>query len=186
MNQSKVLCYCYDTVFSILKKEGEASGLYTVAECTMDENVKSAETFVYLGVSDLAQISQDKNGEKVFVTDADLSEQQFPAPTFMAFILSIRIASQRYQDALEAAGHLINYFKDNNTFPLDEYKWHGNKNNVIYMEPIIREPDINRMLNNFSTPSIMLEYRIEAAINSRKGGVFKRVQSREIRGKPIQ
>jgi hypothetical protein len=41
-------------------------------------------------------------------------------------------------------------------------------------------------MNNQSIPFVNLEYRIEAAINSKKSGNFKRVQSREIRGKPMQ
>jgi hypothetical protein len=176
MNQFAVLRYCYDSVFEILKREGESSGLYTVAEYSVTEKMKTKKSTVYIRISDLCQISQDKNGEKVFI-----DEQQFPAPTFMAFIFTIEISAQQYQDALETAGFIVHHFKDNNSFDAGEYNWHGNKNDAMYMEPIIREPEINRMRNNLAEASVFLEYRIEAAINSEKGGVFKRVQSRDIK-----
>lgn len=180
MSQSGVLRYCYDTVFSILKREGEHSKLYTMMENTGGEHVDVSGTTLSVVVSDLAQISQDKNGEKVFI-----EERTFPAPTFMAFILSIEIRAEQYPDVLETAGYIIRYFKDNNIFEAGDYNWHGNTNNTVYMESVIREPDMHRMMNMQSLPCVVLAYRIEAAINSEKGGTFKRVQKRDIRGKPM-
>jgi hypothetical protein len=180
VNQSAVLRYCYNTVFEILKKESEKSHLFNVAERMFDDK-KPEQTTVFLGVSDIAQITQDKNGEKVFI-----NEQEYPAPTYIAFILTINITSEQYQDVLETVGYFVRYFKDNNTFGADEYNWHGNTSNLIYMEPVIREPEMNRMLNNQSSPVVRLEYRVEAAINSERGGVFKRVQTRDIRGKQVK
>lgn len=181
MSQSAVLRHCYDTVFEILKKEGKTSKLYGVANGALDEKVKNKGTMVFLGVSDFAQVSQDKNGEKVFV-----DERQFPAPTYTAFILTILVTSEQYQDVLETIGFIIRYFKDNNTFDAGDYNWHGNTGSSIYMEPVIREPIVNRTVSSQSLPSLTLEYRIEAAINSEKGGEFRRVQTRDIRSKTVK
>jgi hypothetical protein len=181
MNQSSILRHCYDTVFEILKKEGEGSNLYSVSQNVIDESAGVSGTKVFLHVSDISQISQDKNGEKVIA-----DETEFPAPTYMAFIITIEITAEHYQDVLETAGHIVWYFKDNNGFAVDdEYNWHGNESKSIFMEPIIREAEISRMVNHQGIPLVNLEYRLEAAINSKKGGRFTRVQSRDIRGKPM-
>jgi hypothetical protein len=180
MSQSSILRHCYNKIFQILKREGETSKLYNLSERIFDGNIKDARTAVFVEVSDLAQILQDKNGEKVFI-----DEQQFAAPTYIACIFTIEIASVHYENVLETAGHIIRYFKDNNTFETGEYNWHGNIHQKIYIEPIIRDPENNRMMKKYSMPFVSLEYRIEAAINSEIDGTFKRVQSREIRGKPM-
>jgi hypothetical protein len=167
-------------VFEFLKKEGERSGLFCLAQGVFDGIITSEATRVFLSVSDMAQISQDKNGEKVFI-----DEQQFPAPTFLAIILRIGIAAKQYQDVLESAGSIICYLKDNNTFHMDEFNWHGNQSNSFYMEPVIRETEINQVSNYQAIPFVSIEYRIELAINSEKSGAFTRVQSKDIRGKPM-
>ncbi len=178
MNQSGILRHCYETIFNILKTEGERSKLYTVLEGGINEYSEAVKpkTSVYLEVSDIAQTRQDKNGEKVFIGD-----EQFPSPTYMACIFTIGIAAEQYTDALEASGCIVRYFKDNNFFEAGEYNWHGNTSNTVYVEAFIREPDINRTAKNASTPFVSLDYRIEAALNSEKGEVFKRVQSRDIK-----
>ncbi len=180
MNQSGVLRYCYEKVFEILRQEGEQSKLYTIMENTASEHINTPGTALFISVSDFAQIAQDKNGEKVFV-----EEQMFPAPTFMAFILSIEIRAEQYPDVLEAAGYIVRYFKDNNTFEAGDYNWHDNTSNTVYIEPVIREPCINVTRNRSFSAVITLEYRIEAAINSEKGGTFKRVQKMDLREKPM-
>jgi hypothetical protein len=180
MRQSNILRHCYDSVFTILKREGETSNLFTVEESGFDNNQKSEKAKVFMSVSDIAQISQDKNGEKVFI-----DEEQFPAPTYLAFILAINISAEKYQDILETCGYIVHYFKDNNFFEAGVYNWHGNTNKNMYIEGIIRKPDINRTVNHQYLPLVTLEYRIEAAINSKKGEKFKRVEEREIRGNQI-
>jgi hypothetical protein len=183
MNQYRILRYCYDKVFEILKKEGEKSNLFCVTEKLFCENINAQSTSVFLAVSDIAQTIQDKNGEKVFIKEGNLPEQQFSAPTYMGFVLTIIMHAEKYQDVLETAGYIVRYFKDNNSFEAEEYNWHGNTNNTIHMEGIIREPEINQRKNDQSLPFLTLEYRLEAAINSEKSGLFKRVQERDIRGK---
>ena len=160
MSQSAVLRHCYDSLSGIFEDLGKSSGLFTIDK--RDGKEPSRGAAVYLGVSDLAQVSQDKNGEKVFV-----DEKVYAAPTYAAFILAVSVRADSYPALLEVTGCIIRYFKDNPSFPIGDYSWHGMPGDQIYIEPVIREPARGKTVPE--SPGVILEYRVEAAVNSEIG-----------------
>ncbi|QQO09007.1 hypothetical protein [Breznakiella homolactica] len=181
MSQYGILRHCYETLFGILSEVGSSTGLFDVRGGVPAAAAPEAAG-VFLIVTDVAQVSQDKNGEKVFV-----DEKTYPAPTYVAFIAAVTVISGTYPALLEAAGCIIRYFKDHNTFSPGDYNWHGNSNDTVYIEPVIREPIVNRPLPaGQAFPAVTIEYRIEAAVNSEKGGEFRRVQKTDIRSKTVE
>jgi hypothetical protein len=138
------------------------------------------KTTVYLGIAGISQLSSDKNGQKIVVDEVSYEE-----PARIGFLVSITAVSRRYPDALEAVGAIIRHFKDANTIFVGEDSWHGNTDGLVFIEPVIGEPDGRRRIPGREPPSLTIEYRIEVGINSEKGTPFRRVEKREIKSNII-
>jgi len=175
MRQSAILKACYETIYNNLTEIGKVSKLFTMGE--KDEELSDNETKVIFGISDVCQLSSDKNGEKV-----EENEIRYEAPTNVGCAFFLTIISKSYPALLEAAGLLIQYFKDNNYINLEEYKWHGEKDGKIFIDPAVRKPELMAGCKPPSFPSVTLEFLMEMGINSLKGTPFKRVEKRTIKG----
>lgn len=180
VDQSSVLKHIYDFLTKTLSKLGSDSTLFAVENFGTDADT-SKNAIAFIGVTDLVQIQQDLNGEKIII-----GEVRVPAPTHIAFIVAITVMSMNYSDLLGALGIIIQYLKDNTTIPVAEYNWHGNTGSTFFIEPIVRSPTIGKEFIEYKTPFLTLEYRIETAVNSQKSENFKRVKDRDIRGKLLE
>ncbi|GHV57645.1 hypothetical protein AGMMS49579_23810 [Spirochaetia bacterium] len=185
MGQSAVLKVCYESFYKTLADMGAQAQLFSVEDGPIidgkDSAKKEFKSTVYLGIADIGQVAQDKNGQNIIVDEISYKE-----PTRIGFILSIRVVSEKYPDLLEAIGVVIRYFKDNNTIPAGEYSWHGNDGGLIYVESVIREPEGKRGQFDHEKPSLTVEYRIEVGINSEQGTSIRRVEKTDIRGNLIK
>lgn len=175
MSQSAVLKNCYEIIFNILEKLGTESKLFLVRDAA-DLGKETDTPVLYMGVSDICQLVQDKNGQQIV-----FNEVHYDEPTRIGFVLTLTIVSKSSMALLEAVGCIIRYFKDENTISLkDEYTWHGNDDGKIYIEPVVRDTDLARAIS-LPLPDISLKYRIELGINSEKGTPFRRVEKRDIK-----
>jgi hypothetical protein len=170
----------YEATYKNLSELGEKNELFKVSNGSMESPKDGQQTIVYLGVSDLCQLYSDKNGQKV-----EMDEIIFEVPARVGCIFSLTITSDAYPSLLETAGQIIQYFKDNNTILLEDYKWHGENEGKIFIEPVTRksEPQCKPPPHDF--PVISLEYMLEVGINSLKGTPFKRVEKKIIKGNII-
>jgi hypothetical protein len=194
MSQSAVLKYCYETVFEQLKTFGTKSRLFSIEsgsfhqniqniqdikniEKVPDEKKKKAKSTVYMNVSDISQTALDKNGQTIVIDDI-----MYEAPAMVGFLFSFMVTADHYPELLETAGALVRYFKDTNSISAGDYTWHGN-GDTIYIEPVIREPDSRRTVLPAGMPALVLEYRLEAGINTEKGHAIKRVEKVELKSR---
>ncbi|MDR0312020.1 MAG: hypothetical protein LBI14_00320 [Treponema sp.] len=178
MNQSAILRASYEAIYNDLSKLGKENKLFLMGDG--DSSKTGTEASVYLGISDLSQICADKNGQKI-VED----EMTFEAPTQVGCIFFLTVSAKTYPPILEAVGSLIQYFKDNNAIVLEDHKWHGEDKGKIFIEPVIREPELQKEIKIHEIPAIILKYRMEMGINSQKGTPFKRIEKRTIKGNII-
>jgi hypothetical protein len=175
MNQSAVLRASYEKIYKNLAALSEETKLFLL--CGGDEDISDDGAKVILGVSDVCQLCPDKNGEKV-----EENEMIFEVPARLGCVLFLTVISKAYPALLETAGLLIQYFKDNNYIQLEDYKWHGDNEGKIFIEPVIRKPEPSGGTKNCDLPYITLKYTMEMSINSQKGTPFRRVEKREIKG----
>jgi hypothetical protein len=175
MNQSAILRASYEAIYTNLAALGKETKLFAMGG--IDEDVSGNESKVIFGVSDICQLSHDKNGEKV-----EENEKIFEAPTRVGFAFFLTVIAKEYPALLETAGRLIQYFKDNNYIQLEEYKWHGENGGKIFIEPAVRKPELRDGLKDRQLPSVTLEFLMEMGINSEKGTSFKRVEKKTIKG----
>ena len=180
MNQSAILRAAYEAVYKNLSELGEENKLFKVSDGAMEESKNGQQPVVYLGVSDLCQLYPDKNGQKV-----EMGEIIFEVPARVGCIFSLTVTSGAYPLLLETVGQLIQYFKDNNTILLEDYKWHGENEGKIFIEPVIRKPEPQGKPKNHDLPVIIIEYILEVGINSLKGTPFKRVEKKILKGNII-
>jgi hypothetical protein len=152
---------------------GTATGLFSVEQGAIQNS--DTHTVVFAGVSDIGQVAADTNGEKVHI-----DEVAYKAPTRVGCIFSLTIQAKQFPELLEAAGCLIQHFKDFNTVDVGEMAWHGAENSLVYIEPLIREPGGGITVQ--AMPALTLGYRLEMGINSEQGTPFKRVEKRQITG----
>jgi hypothetical protein len=178
--QHGVLQYSFKLIFKVLKELGANSPLFSVEDGCIINTVKSG-TKVFVGISDICQLSQDRNGEKVVVKD-----KTYEAPTRMGLVLSITAVSKSYPNVLETLSCIAAHFKDNYAFPLGEFNWHDNPGTMLFIEPVVRPNMTGRSRNCNDLPSLTLEYMLEVGINAEKGIGFKRVEQRTFIGKNIQ
>ena len=177
MNQSAVLRASYEEIYKNLSALSEETKLFVM--CDEDEDV-SNKTKVILGVSDICQLSSDKNGEKV-----EENGMIYEVPTMMGCVLSLSVISKKIPALLETVGQLIQYFKDNNYIQLEDYKWHGKNDGKIFIEPVVRKPELRVGFKDRQLTAFTLEYFMEIGINSQKGISFKRVEKIAIKGGTI-
>jgi hypothetical protein len=177
MNQSAILRAAYETIFKELSELGKKDGLFKVGNGTPQMLKDKQPAAVYLGVSDICQLYPDKNGQKI-----EVEKMIYEAPTRVGCVFCLTVISETFPSLLEAAGQLIQYFKDNNTILLESYKWHGEDEGKIYIEPIVRKPELGDRLKTHDLPIISLGYTLEVGINSQKGIPFKRVEKKVIKG----
>jgi hypothetical protein len=180
MSQSAILKAAYETIYKNISELGEENGLFQVSNGSMETLKGGKQAEVYLGISDLCQLYTDKNGQKV-----EMDEMIFEVPARVGCILFMTIISRTYPSLLETAGWLIQYFKDNNAIQLEDYKWHGENEGKIFIEPVIRKPELLRRPQSNDLPAIILEYQLEVGINSQKGVSFKRVEKKILKGNII-
>jgi len=182
MRQSAVLKAGYEAVYSGLSAFGGETRLFVVDEFGAQSTPDSSkQTVASLGVCDVSQICQDKNGHTV-----ESEGQIYEAPTQVGYIISVTVASKSYPALLEAAGAIVQYFKDNNAIRLADYSWHGEAEGKIVIEPVIHAPDSHKEPQFYNgLPSIVLKYSMDVGINSLNGSTFKRVKEREIKGSII-
>jgi len=180
MKQSAILRASYEAIYKNLSDLGKDNN-FSVSNGAFDIPENEQETRIFLGVSDICQLSSDKNGEKI-----EVDETFFEAPVRIGCILSMTIISKMYPELLETTGCLIQYFKDNNVIVLGDFGWHGGGNEgKIFIEPVIRKPELQKERQILNFPAITLEYLMELAINSLKGTTFKRVDKKLIKGNII-
>jgi hypothetical protein len=177
MKQSAILRAGYEEIYKKLSVLSEETKLFVMRD--KDENV-SNETRVILGVSDICQLFSDKNGEKV-----EENGMIYEAPTMVGCVFSLSVISGNYPSLLETVGRLIQYFKDNNYIQLDDYKWHGENDGKIFIEPVVRKPELRAGFKDRYLTAFTLEYLMEIGINSQKGTSFKRVEKIAIKGGTI-
>jgi len=181
MNQSAILKAVYETIQKNISGLGEEDGLFQVAVGMVEEQKDVKQPIVFLGISDICQLYPDKNGQKI-----ETNEMMFEIPARVGCIFFLKITSDTYPPLLETAGRLIQYFKDNNTIQLEDYKWHGENEGKIFIEPVIRKPETLGNTKTHDLPFLVLEYQLEIGINSQKGVPFKRVDKKVINGKIIE
>jgi hypothetical protein len=181
VSQSAVLRAAYEAVYKNVSELGEKDGLFQMGGGAVEESQKDGQPpTVYLAVSDLCQLYPDKNGQKI-----ETDEMIFEIPARVGCVFSLTIISGIYPPLLEAAGRLIQYFKDNNTVQLEGYKWHGEDEGKVFIEPVIRKPEPRRGPGRWDMPAVSLEYLLEVGINSLKGTPFKRVEKKMVKGNII-
>jgi len=178
MIQSAIIKASYELIYKNLSDLGKETKLFMM--CEKNEEVSDNSTKVIMGVSDVCQLCSDKNGEKI-----EENEIIFEAPTQVGAVLFFTVISNNYSSLLETVGLLIQYFKDNHFIQLDDYKWHGEKEGKIFIEPIVRKNETHNGNKNNDLPIITLEYTMELGINSLKGTTFKRVEKKIIKGGTI-
>jgi len=154
MNQSAVLKASYEAVYKILSDLAIKTKLFRMgAGGALEAPKDEAQPSVCLGVSDVSQLFIDKNGQTV-----EMDEMMFEAPTQVGCMLYLTIISKYYPHLLETAGALIQYFKDNNSILLEDYKWHGEEGKVI-IEPVVRDLDPHKdPLFYQEMPAITIKY----------------------------
>jgi hypothetical protein len=185
MSQALILRHTYESLYQKLSEIGANLQLFSVENGPMTEGVdlqkEDLKSVVYIGISDISQLSVDKNGQKIIV-----DETSFEQPARIGLMVSITTVSRQFPDLLESVGEIIRYFKDDNIISAGEYSWHGNNSGQIFIEPIIRESKgkYDRISQEF--PSLTIEYRIEVAINSEKGTQIRRVEKQEIKSNIIE
>jgi hypothetical protein len=167
VRQSGIFKAVYEAVASALAEEGRATGLFSV------ENGE-----VRLELSDICQLSQDKNGQRVIVDDVS-----YEAPARFGMLLALRFLGPDYAELLERAGAVAPFLKDNNAFSAPGCGWHGNAEGVFFLEPEIRE--LRPGGTGEGGPGLVLRYSVEAALNSERGGTFRRVEKRDIRARSV-
>jgi hypothetical protein len=177
MNQSAILKASYEVIYKNLSELGEKDGQFQMGNSGKEVPKDEQKPTVCLAVSDLCQLYPDKNGQKI-----EVDETIFEVPTRLGCIFSLTISAEAYPPLLETAGRLIQYFKDNNTILLEGYKWHGENEGKIFIEPVIRKPEPKDWLKTHDLPAVSLEYTLEVGINSQKGVPFKRVDKRVVKG----
>ncbi len=177
MSQSAILKHAYNTLFSFLKETGKASGLFTAEDNIPSFDFSVLNTVIYLTVTDICQMVQDKTGQRIVV-----DEKMYELPSLVGLLFAINIIGKTYNSVLETAGNIISALKDKNIFDAGEYSWHGNSENKIFFEPVIRNITGSKYTAPGAMPSLVLEYRLDAGINSLRGKEFKRVEKREVRG----
>lgn len=177
MKQSAILKASYEMIYKNLSDLGKEKKIFTVNDGGVVSPKSETDASVYVGISDICQLCPDKNGEKV-----EVDEILFETPAQIGCILFITITSKFHPVLLETAGSIIQYFKDNNAIIVQDYKWHGENEGKIYIEPLIRKLEPQRMSKAHDMPVVTLEYQIEMGINSLKGTPFKRVEKPIIKG----
>jgi len=181
MTQSAILRVSYEAVYADLLSVADRTKLFTVsAKGSVGGPEDQSPPVVCLGVSDISQLYLDKNGQII-----EVDEALFEAPTQVGYMLSLTVIADAYPPLLEAVGALIQHFKDNNAIQLADYKWHGENEGKIFLEPVIREPQPRKSPAPRDSPALTLEYRVEMGINSLKGASFKRVEKTAIKGNLI-
>jgi hypothetical protein len=170
----------YEMIYNNLSAFAEEKKFILTSNESAEQQGTGTQPRVCLGISDVSQLCPDKNGQKV-----EEDEMTFEAPTRVGCILFLTVIANAYPPLLETIGLLIQYFKDNNSILLEDYKWHGETEGKIFIEPVIRKPEPQKENKSHSIPSITLEYYIEMGINSLKGTPFKRVEKRAIKGNII-
>jgi hypothetical protein len=180
MSQALILRHAYESLCQKLSEIGSNLQLFSVENESikggMDLQKGSLKSAVYLGISDISQLSVDKNGQKIIIDEAS-----FEQPARIGLMVSITTVSSRYPDLLETVGEIIRNFKDDNIISSGEYNWHGNTGGKIFIEPVIREPKVKYDRITQELLSLTMEYRIEVAINSEKGTPVRRVEKQEIK-----
>jgi hypothetical protein len=180
MNQSDILRASYEMIYKNLSAFAEERKFFLISNESAEPQKTGSQPRVCLGISDVSQLCIDKNGQKI-----EEDEMTFEASTRVGCILFLTVIADAYPPLLETIGLLIRYFKDNNSILLVDYKWHGENEGIIYIEPVIRKPEPQKESKFHNNPSITLEYYMEMGINSLKGTTFKRVDKRTIKGNII-
>jgi len=181
MNQSAILRASYETVYKNLSKFAGETGLFEMGDGGAVKIGKDgSKAIVCLGVSGVGLLHHDKGGQTV-----EANEIIFEAPSHVGCILFLTVAAKQYPPLLEAVGALIRHFKDNNFIDMADYKWHGEDEGKVFIEPVVGELGVPKESQFQGMPSVTLHYRMEMWINSQKGAPFKRVTDRTIKGNII-
>lgn len=174
MMQYEILKYMYAQFSQLIADAGKENDLYSVETGSYPEHIE--KVIVHAAVTDVCQFACDKTGQRIII-----DEKRYELPARIAVSLSLIITGSEYDSILEAAGCIIRTLKDNAVLKAGEYNWHGNDDGSMYIESVVRNPQAGKsgLVNGY--PSIVLDYRIEAGINSAKGEEFTRVDKRDIR-----
>lgn len=169
--QSSVLGFVYRSISDRLDILGKTSGLFSYhkAPAVENEDVPTVSIFV----TDICQIVQDKNGQRIVV-----DELRYELPSLISVSIGIVISGKDYDRILDVTGLIAGSLKDNPFIDAGAFNWHGNTGGRIYVEPVIRCPSRTFSYND---QHVVLEYRFEAGINSGHGEAFTRVEKREVR-----
>ncbi len=175
MRQHKILREIYEQFSAVLTGASAGGTVFTLHQgCPSPCTDKTPR--LYLCVSDISQIQECKNGERII-----LNELQYEFPSIFQMLFTVYITGMDCADVLEACGAAIQAIKDMEPMKVTEYTWHGNEDGSVYLEPVIRPCDYRVPSDKPDFPCLALSYQIIAGINSEKGGSFKRIEKRDIR-----
>lgn len=169
MEQSDVICGIYESVCHDVAAFAEKSGLFSVGS--------GSDCAVYVEVADVAQCMFDKSGQRIVV-----DEKQYEQPACYEMCLTVSVEGKDAGAVLKSFGALAVHFKDNPAVDISKWKWHGCQSDKVYLEPVIRHADFDRRVGEVNSLRLVLAYKTEFSLNSRKASGFKRVEKRDIRG----
>lgn len=152
-------------------------GLIKKINDTLINIEKESDCEIRLFVNDICQSKMDKLGQKIIV-----DEQQYEEPVNFELCIAIVVSGSNLYNVLKTYGRAALYFKDNSSIDIKEWNWHGSTSDHIYLEPVIRNVDVQRRCISNDIHSLELLFKTEICINSQKPTGFKRVEKRDIRG----
>ena len=128
-------------------------------------------------VNDICQCMVDKSGQRIIV-----DEKQYEQPAVYELSIQGVFEGCDTGSLLQAYGEVAVLFKDEPDLTIEKCNWHGSPGDTIYLEPVIRHVDCNKV--NFFDGKYRFElgYKTEFSINSQKATGFKRVEKRDIHG----
>ena len=169
MEQSDVICGIYESVCHDVAAFAEKSGLFSVDS--------GSDCAAYVEVADIAQCMFDKSGQRIVV-----DEKQYEQPASYEMCLTVSVEGKDVGAVLKSFGALAVHFKDNPAVDISKWKWHGYQSDKVYLEPVIRRASLDRWAGERNSLRLVLAYKTEFSLNSRKASGFKRVEKRDFRG----
>ena len=131
---------------------------------------------VKVNVNDISQSMCDKSGQRLII-----DEQQYEQPARFEMCLCIYVSSSDAAKALLQYAKIAVYFKDNPSIDISKFNWHGCNDGKVYLEPVIRHADPEKLSSEDGNCRLELRYIVEFSLNSEKASAFKRVEKRDIR-----
>lgn len=169
MEQSDVICGIYESVCRDVAELAKKTGLFSVGS--------GSDCAAYVEVADIAQCMFDKSGQRIVV-----DEKQYEQPACYEMCLTVSVEGKNTGTVLKSFGALAVHFKDNPAVDISKWKWHGCQSDKVYLEPMIRHANLDKRTGEGNGLRLVLAYKTEFSLNSKKASGFKRVEKRDFRG----